>query len=111
MQGVDGGYSESVGYGFQTTAKGYGSAREVWEALQTEKDAVVISSDLAPARNASTFGPSVEPPVKLTGFYADDENLPDDLYLRVEDPDSGRDEGAARDRGPGVARPPSPGRS
>jgi putative ABC transport system permease protein len=27
VQGVDAGYSESVGYGFQTTAKGYGSAR------------------------------------------------------------------------------------
>jgi putative ABC transport system permease protein len=50
----------------------------------------LISSSLAPQRNASTFGPSVEPPVKLTGFYADDESLPDDLYLRVEDPESGR---------------------
>ena len=50
----------------------------------------MISSDLAPERNASTFGPAVEPPVKLTGFYADDERLPDDLYLRVEDPDSGK---------------------
>ena len=89
VQGVDGGYIDSVGYGFGATGKGYGSAREVWDALQTE-DAVVISSDLAPERNASTFGPAVEPPVKLTGFYADDEKLPDDLYLRVEDPDSGK---------------------
>jgi putative ABC transport system permease protein len=90
LQGVDEGYSQSVGYGFQTTAKSYGSAREVWETLQTEKDTAVISSNLAPARNASTFGPSVEPPVKLTGFYASDPNLPDDLYLHVKDPDSGR---------------------
>jgi putative ABC transport system permease protein len=89
VQGVDEGYTGSVGYGFGATAKGYGSAREVWNALQTE-DAVVISSDLAPERNASTFGPAVEPPVKLTGFYSDDEKLPDDLYLRVEDPDSGK---------------------
>ncbi len=111
MQGVDGGYTGSVGYGFQTTAKGYGSAREVWKALQNEKDTAVISSDLAPSRNASTFGPSVEPPVKLTGFYADDAHLPDDLYLRVEDPESGRDEGPACDRGPRVARPPSQGTS
>src|SRR5215216_2714791 len=90
VQGVDEGYAKSVGYDFQTTAKGYGSSREVWEALQTEKDVAVISSSLAPQRNASTFGPSVEPPVKLIGFYADDESLPDDLYLRVEDPESGR---------------------
>jgi len=90
IQGVDGDYSDSVNYGFQTMAKGYASSREVWEALQTEKDTAIISSNLAPARNVSTFGPSVEPSVKLTGFYADDESLPGDLYLRVEDPDSGR---------------------
>jgi len=89
VQGVDGGYSNSVGYGFETTAKGYGSDREVWQALQSGNKAV-ISNALAPARNASTFGPSVEPAVKLSGFYADDPNLPNDLYLRVEDPDSGK---------------------
>jgi putative ABC transport system permease protein len=88
VQGVDRGYADSVGYGFQTTARGYGSAREVWEALQTEEDTAVISSDLAPARNASGFA-DAEPPVELTGFYADDRSLPDDLYLRVEDPESG----------------------
>jgi putative ABC transport system permease protein len=90
LQGVDGGYSKSVGYGFQSTARGYGPDRDVWDALQTEQDVAVISSNLAPQRNASTFGSSVEPPVKLTGFYADDERLPDDLHLRVEDPESGR---------------------
>jgi putative ABC transport system permease protein len=90
VQGVDEGYSNSVGYGFQSTARGYGTDRSVWDALQTEQDVAVISSSLAPQRNASTFGSSVEPPVKLTGFYADDESLPDDLYLRVEDPESGR---------------------
>jgi putative ABC transport system permease protein len=90
LQGVDEGYSQSIGYGFQTTAKGYGSAREVWQTLQTEKDTAVISSNLAPVRNASTFGPSVDSPVKLTGFYSSDPNLPNDLYLRVKDPDSGK---------------------
>jgi putative ABC transport system permease protein len=89
VQGVDEGYSYSVGYGFETTTRGYGSAREVWMALQTEKDTAVISSALAPARNASGFA-DAEPPVKLTGFYADDQNLPDDLYLRVEDAESGK---------------------
>ena len=69
VQGVDGGYSESVGYGFETTARGYGSAREVWEALQTEKDTAIISPNLAPSRNVSTFGPSAQSSVKLTGFY------------------------------------------
>src|SRR5215218_2898676 len=89
VQGVDGGYSDSVGYGFQTTARGYGSAREVWKALQTEQDTAVISSDLAPSRNSSTFGSSAEPRVELTGFYVEDANLPEDFYLHVKDPESG----------------------
>ncbi|HJQ29251.1 MAG TPA: FtsX-like permease family protein, partial [Rubrobacter sp.] len=89
VQGVDGGYSDSVGYGFETAATGFGSAREVWKALQTEKDTAVISADLAPSRNVSTFGPAVQAPVKLTGFYAEDENLPEDVYLHVKDPESG----------------------
>ena len=87
-QGVDGGYAGNVGYGFETTAREFGSAREVWRALQTRKDVVVISSDLAPSRSPSGFG-DTEPPVRLTGFYLEDAYLPDDLYLRVEDPGSG----------------------
>src|SRR3712207_9502949 len=59
LQGVDEGYSQGVGYGFQTTAKGYGSAREVWETLQTEKDTAVISSDLAD-RKSVVAGKSVD---------------------------------------------------
>ena len=89
VQGVDGGYSKSVGYGFQTKARGYGSSREVWEALQKTEGTALISSNLAPARNASTFD-DAEPPLELTGFYGDDANLPDDLFLRVEDSDSGK---------------------
>src|SRR5215213_7033636 len=72
LQGVDEGYSDSVGYGFETTATGYDSAREVWRSLQTEQGTAVISADLAPSRNVSTFGPPVDTPVKLTGFYAED---------------------------------------
>jgi putative ABC transport system permease protein len=87
-QGVDGGYSDNVGYGFETTATGYGSAREVWKTLQTEEGTAIISRDLAPSRNVSTFGPSVQTPVKLTGFYAEDDKLPKDLYLHVKDPES-----------------------
>ena len=90
LQGVDEGYSDSVGYGFETTATGYDSAREVWRSLQTEEGTAVISADLAPSRNVSTFGPPVDTPVKLTGFYAEDTNLPEDLYLHVKDPESGK---------------------
>ena len=32
----------------------------------------------------------VEPQLKLSGFYGEDPTLPDDLYIQVEDPQTGR---------------------
>jgi putative ABC transport system permease protein len=88
LQGVDGGYTKNVGYGFKSTAAEYDTADEVWSALRTEKDTAVISSDLAPSR--SNFVGDEEPPIKLSGFYSEDPALPDDLYKQVEDPQSGK---------------------
>jgi putative ABC transport system permease protein len=88
LQGVDGGYTKNVGYGFKSTVAEYNAADEVWTALRTEKDTAVISSDLAPSR--SNFVGDVEPQLKLSGFYSEDPTLPDDLYIQVEDPQTGR---------------------
>jgi putative ABC transport system permease protein len=88
LQGVDGGYTKNVHYGFKSTVAEYDTANEVWTALRTEKDTAVISSDLAPSR--SNFVGDEEPPIKLSGFYGEDPKLPNDLYIRVEDPQSGR---------------------
>ena len=51
LQGVDGGYTKNVGYGFKSTVTEYDTANEVWTALRTEKNTAVISSDLAPSRS------------------------------------------------------------
>jgi putative ABC transport system permease protein len=88
LQGVDDGYSKNVGYGFKSTAPGYDTADEVWTALRTERNTAVISSDLAPSRSTFTVG-DVQPQIKLSGFYGEDETLPKDLYIKVEDPESG----------------------
>jgi putative ABC transport system permease protein len=88
LQGVDGGYTKNVGYGFKSTVAEYDTENEVWTALRTEKDTAVVSSDLAPSR--SNFVGDEEPPIKLSGFYSEDPYLPDDLYIQVEDPQSGR---------------------
>jgi putative ABC transport system permease protein len=89
LQGVDGGYTKNVGYGFKSTVPEYDTARDVWTALRTEKNTAVISSDLAPSRSNFTVGDG-EPAIKLSGFYGEDSTLPDDLYIKVEDPQSGR---------------------
>lgn len=88
VQGVDENYSEYVTYGFNTTVAEYNSAREVWRALQEEQDTVVVSANLAPARSSFSIGEQ-QPPIELSGFYQEDEALPNDLYIRVEDPRSG----------------------
>src|SRR5215213_122929 len=89
LQGVDGGYTKNVGYGFKSTVAEYETADEVWNALRTEKDTVVISSDLAPSRSNFDVG-DAQPAIKLSGFYGEDKTLPDDLYIRIEDPRSGK---------------------
>jgi putative ABC transport system permease protein len=88
LQGVDGGYAKNVGYRFKSTVPEYDTADEVWTVLRTEKDTAVISSDLAPSR--SNFVGDEEPPIKLSGFYSEDPTLPDDLYIQVQDPQTGR---------------------
>jgi putative ABC transport system permease protein len=89
LQGVDGGYTKNVGYGFKSTVPEYDTADEVWSALRTEKDTAVISSDLAPSRSDFDVGEG-QPQIKLSGFYGEEATLPDDLYIQVEDPESGR---------------------
>jgi putative ABC transport system permease protein len=89
LQGVDGGHTKNVGYGFKSTVPEYDTADEVWTALRTEEDTAVISSDLAPSRSDFDVGDG-EPAIKLSGFYGEDPTLPDDLYIQVEDPQSGK---------------------
>jgi putative ABC transport system permease protein len=89
LQGVDAGYTKNVGYGFKSTVPEYDTADEVWTALRTERDTAVISSDLAPSRSNFEVGDG-EPAIKLSGFYGEDPTLPDDLYIQVEDPQSGK---------------------
>jgi putative ABC transport system permease protein len=90
VQGADEGYTKNVGYGFNVTAAGYGSSREVWNALQKERNVAVISASLAPTRSSFDVGDE-KPPLKLSGFYQEDKTLPDDLYIHVRDPKSGEE--------------------
>ncbi|HEV2093821.1 MAG TPA: FtsX-like permease family protein, partial [Rubrobacter sp.] len=89
VQGVDSGYTENVGYGFKSTVAEYDTREEVWTALREEPNTAVISAQLAPTRENFDFGDG-QPSIELSGFYGDDPTLPDDLYIRAEDPESGR---------------------
>ena len=88
LQGVDSGYTKNIGYGFKSSVARYDTSDEVWTALRTQKNTAVISSDLAPSRSTFTVG-DAQPAIKLSGFYGEDKTLPKDLYIKVEDPESG----------------------
>jgi putative ABC transport system permease protein len=89
VQGVDAGYTENVGYDFKTTVAGYDSSEAVWTALREEENTAVISAELAPTRSDTTFAGPPES-LELSGFYGEDATLPDDLFVTVEDSQSGR---------------------
>jgi putative ABC transport system permease protein len=85
IQGVDAGYTSSVTYEFALTADGYGSPREVWQALQIEPGTAVVSPDLVPAKSNYDLG-GFTPDFTLEGFFLEDEVLPGDIYIQALDP-------------------------
>ena len=87
LQGVDEGYTRNVGYDFALTAPGYDSPEEVWTALREEPDTAVISYFLAPSEAGGVnFG---DGQLELSGFFVEDEELPRDLFIEVEEPGTG----------------------
>ena len=88
VQGLDAGYIDNASYKFAMTAKGYKSSREVWRALQTEPDTVVLTSLMVSAKASATVGmPS--PPLKIQGVWQEDKVLPE-LYLEVRNSANGQ---------------------
>ena len=88
VQGVDAGYTKNVGYGFKSAVAEYDGPEEVWTALREEENTAVISADLAPSRENFAFDGG-QTSIEFSGFYGDDSTLPDDIYIRAEDPESG----------------------
>jgi putative ABC transport system permease protein len=89
LQGVDEGYTDSVNYEFAMMAEGYSSAREVWQALQKEKEVVIVSAMLVPTKsNYNIGGPTLD--FQLEGFYIEDDELPE-TYIITRDPRTGNE--------------------
>ena len=87
LQGVDGGYTKNVGYGFKSTVAEYDTANGLDRAEDREGHRGYLVGSRA--KQVQLVG-DVEPQLKLSGFYGEDPTLPDDLYIQVEDPQTGR---------------------
>ena len=91
LQGADAGYTGNVHYGFDMTAEGYDSSREVWQELREEPNTAVVSASLVASKSATQDG-EVGAPFQFEGFYKEDRTIPEDTYVYVEDPQTGESE-------------------
>ncbi|MBT3363294.1 MAG: ABC transporter permease [Chloroflexi bacterium] len=82
IQGVNTDYTDNVTYDFAMMAQGYDSPRQVWQALQDESGAVVVSSMLVPVEGNLGVDPDA---FRLEGFRLTDGTMPE-IYIQVYDP-------------------------
>src|SRR5919107_1831856 len=91
LQGADAGYTKSVHYGFEMTAAGYDSSREVWRAVAENPNTAVVAWNLVPSKPDAQSG-GAKHHFAFEGFYREDKTIPDDTFVRIEDPQTGRAE-------------------
>lgn len=87
VRGLDPSFLEHTTFGLGGIASGYGSAREVWEALRDRPGLAVVDSFIVPRRDNFNFG--VAPDFALSGFYFEDGQF-DPIPIEVLDKQTGR---------------------
>ncbi|HEX6023459.1 MAG TPA: FtsX-like permease family protein [Solirubrobacter sp.] len=86
LRGFDDSFLYATTYELAARAKGYGSNREVWDALSRRTDVAVIDALAAPRRD--NWGFAVPPELRLHGFYLEDGTF-DPVPVVVHDPRTG----------------------
>ncbi len=76
-------------YDFALIAEGYGSAREVWQALADNPNLAIIDPIPVPRRDNFNFQAGV-PELKLEGFFFEDEQFTP-VPVAVQDPQTGEE--------------------
>ena len=69
-RGLDRSFLEHTTFGLGATARGYSSAREVWDAMAQRPGLAVVDATVAPRRD--NWGFAVPPDFRLSGFYVED---------------------------------------
>lgn len=67
VRGLDASFLERTTFGMGQLARGYGSEREVWDAVRTNPGLAVVDSFVVPRRDNFNF--AAAPDFALTGFY------------------------------------------
>jgi putative ABC transport system permease protein len=88
VRGLDDAFLEHTTFDLGKVAQGYGSDREVWDAIASQPGLAVVDSIVAPRRDNWNFGGAASD-FRLSGFYFDEGPL-EALPLEVRDPQTGR---------------------
>jgi putative ABC transport system permease protein len=87
LRGFDATFLQHTTFTFGAMARGYGSGREVWDAVAARQNLAVIDSTIVPRRDNFGFG-VLPSKFRVSGFYLDD-GIFDPFRLSVRDPQSG----------------------
>jgi putative ABC transport system permease protein len=85
VRGLDTAFLEHTTFGLGKIATGYGSEREVWDAVASQPGLAVVDSFVAPRRDQFGFG--AMPDFRLSGFYYDEGPF-EPVEVEVRDPQS-----------------------
>lgn len=89
LQGADAGYLDNVNYTFKMKDKAYSHDADVWQAIKDQPGLAVVHSSLLPTHsNFQQGGPEIR--FQMGGVYQEDTELPDNLFIEVKDPVSGK---------------------
>ena len=98
VRGLDEAFLEHTTLALGSIARGYGSSREVWDAIRSTPNLAVVDSFVVPRRDQFGFN-ALPADFRLTGFYYEDGNFEPIPVILTDAPDGSKDEGGG-DRRP-----------
>jgi len=89
LAGVDAAYTGSITYDFDMMTEEYDSDAQVWQALTDNPSLAVVSALLVPTREGFAMDERPDFQIGEGDFYLEDEVLPDNVYIEVQNPFTG----------------------
>jgi len=88
VRGLDSPFLEHTTFGLGAIASGYGSAREVWDAIEAHPGLAVVDSFVVQRRDQFGFN-AMPSDFRITGFNFEDETF-EPVHIAIRDPQTGR---------------------
>ena len=90
VRGLDEAFLGHTSFDLGKVAEGYGSSRDVWNAIASQPNLAVVDSTIVPRRDNFNF--AVPSDFRLSGFYFDEGTF-EPIPIELRDPRPGRPSG------------------